>query len=103
MSRNRSRLVVAALAALITGGVLGALGFGLAQVGLVGAVVFVLTNLGLKNGLGRQVITMGGPDQREAALHAPASNDRSSLIVFREGGRPNLGIDISLDGKALAG
>lgn len=102
MSRDRHNLIIAALAALMTGGLLGVLGFGPLQVGLVGAVVFVLAKLGLKNGLGRQAITMGGRVERESALHAPAGEDRPSLIVFREGGRPNLGIDISLDGKALA-
>lgn len=102
MSANRKNLIISALAALTAGVILGAIGFGVLQVGLIGGVVFVLTNLGLKNGLGRQSVMKGGFEERQTALHAPVSEGQSSLIVFRDGGRPNLGIDVAIDGNALA-
>lgn len=94
--------IIAGLAAIVTGAFLTPLGLGGLAVGIVGAAVFVLTNLALKNGYGRRKVVLGNTVQRDDALSATPGRGRASLVIFRDGGRPAIGIDIILDGQPVA-
>lgn len=102
MASDTRRWVVSGIAAAVTGAVLAAFGMGGVQPAVAGAVVFVVTNLALKNGSGRRAIVEGSAAERDDVLAFSPTLGRSSIYVVRGGGKPSIGIDISIDDQPLA-
>lgn len=103
MAKEIRAWILASLAALAVGIALGAAGLGGGLNNFIaGGAAFGITFLFVRNGYGLRKVTTGSDAERDAALSCVPDPDAAGLYVIRDGRGPMIGIDVTVDGRAVA-